>query len=267
MTPVSKNDIKNTLHSVGLSKGDTVIFHSSLKSFGQVEGGADAVIDAFLEVVSDEGTVIVPTLIAKNFSDAYQTWYMDKPSDVGYITEVFRKRPEAMRSNQPTHPVAAIGKNAEFLTETHGESGKRFGIYGDTPFSKDSPWQKMYDVNAKVVLVGVDFDKMTFRHLFEYTLVDEALQNAEKRGEYDEAIKSICSFEGRPNRSDTYFWPYLSNKLSEFAEPFVKSEMCGAALIKCISIKTFGDALLENVRNNFDQWYEGNILKWFNVYK
>lgn len=267
MRSVTKEDIKNTLKAIGLKAGDTVIFHSSLKSFGQVENGADTVIDAFLEVVGDEGTVVVPTLISKNFSDAYNTWYMDKPSDVGIITEVFRKRENALRSNQATHSVAAIGKNAAFLTETHGQSGLRFGIYGNTSFAKDSPWQKMYDQNAKVVLVGVDFDKMTFRHLFEYTLVDEMLGNAEKQGIYDEAIKSICSFEGRPNYSDTYFWPYMSHKLSEFAIPYVKSEMCGNALLKCVEIKTFGDALMKNVREHLDEWYEGNILDWFNTYK
>lgn len=64
--------------------------HSSLKSLGYVEGGADTVIQAFLDTIEESGTLVMPTLIQKDFANAYKTWYLDKPSDVGYITEVFR---------------------------------------------------------------------------------------------------------------------------------------------------------------------------------
>jgi len=43
---VSKEDIKAGLRKLGLKKGDIVGVHSSLSSFGYVEGGADAVIDS-----------------------------------------------------------------------------------------------------------------------------------------------------------------------------------------------------------------------------
>ena len=53
-TSVSKDDIKAGLLWLGLKKGDTVGVHSSLNSFGYVEGGADAVIDV-LQVQSASG--------------------------------------------------------------------------------------------------------------------------------------------------------------------------------------------------------------------
>ena len=59
---VNREDIIKSLREVGLSEGDSVIFHSSLKSFGYVDGGANAVISAFLDVVTPTGTVVVPTL-------------------------------------------------------------------------------------------------------------------------------------------------------------------------------------------------------------
>lgn len=260
---ICKQDVVSSLNKLGILKGDSVLVHSSLKSFGEVDGGADTVIDAFLEAVGSEGTVVMPTLSMKNFSDAYDTWHMDKPSDTGLITEVFRLRPDALRSNQATHSVAAIGKKALYYTETHGNSGERYGIYGATPFAKDSPWQKMFEDNVKVVLVGVDFDKLTFRHLLEYTLVDEVLENAKKRGAYDKAVQSICSFEGRSKRSDTYFWPYISDKLTDFAKAYTSEAYCGNALLKVVNIQPFGKALLEDVRQKPENWYEGNILKWF----
>ena len=68
---VTQADIEQALKALGLRSGDDVLFHSSLKSFGVVDGGADAVIDAFLNVVTPSGTVVVPTLVQKNFPDAY----------------------------------------------------------------------------------------------------------------------------------------------------------------------------------------------------
>ena len=58
---VTKADIKKALRELGLKGGDIVGVHSSLSSFGYVEGGADAVIDAILETVGPEGSVVFPT--------------------------------------------------------------------------------------------------------------------------------------------------------------------------------------------------------------
>ena len=45
---------------IGLSTGDTVLVHSSFKSFGGVEGGPQTVIDALKQVLGVKGTLIVP---------------------------------------------------------------------------------------------------------------------------------------------------------------------------------------------------------------
>ena len=50
------------LRNLGIKEGDVVITHSSLKSMGNVEGGADTVIDALIEAVGSEGTVLFPAL-------------------------------------------------------------------------------------------------------------------------------------------------------------------------------------------------------------
>ena len=74
MAVVTKTDIKNALTELGIQKGDVMVVHSSLKSFGHVEGGADAVIDACLETLTPSGTLVFPTLIQKDFAYAYDTW-------------------------------------------------------------------------------------------------------------------------------------------------------------------------------------------------
>ena len=98
MTTVNKDAIIKSLQELGIQKGDMVIVHSSFKSMGYVEGGAETVISAFLDVIGAEGTLVFPTLVQKDFENAYETWHMDKPSDVGYLTEYFRKREGSLRS-------------------------------------------------------------------------------------------------------------------------------------------------------------------------
>lgn len=46
-------EIVKALRSLGLGRGDIVLLHSSLISLGYVEGGADAVIKAFLDVIGN----------------------------------------------------------------------------------------------------------------------------------------------------------------------------------------------------------------------
>lgn len=222
MTVVYKRDLLDALTRLGLEPGGTVIFHSSLKSLGHVVGGADTVIDAFLETVDADGkhptgTVLVPTLIQKDFMNAYRTWSLDKPSDVGYITEVFRHRPGALRSNQATHSVAAIGRRAAEMTADHGKSGKRWGVFGDTPYAVASPWQKLHDSPSTVVLIGVDMSRNTCKHLLEYQLINDtvaAVPDEDTRTalrarimDYDPAARTFLR-EGR-------IWPFYPSSVLE----------------------------------------------------
>ncbi len=83
----------------------------------------------------------MPTLSMKDFEHAYDSWHINKTSDAGYITELFRRMKGVYRSDHATHSVAAIGKLAKELTKGHTAFGTRYGIFGDYPFSHSSPWQ------------------------------------------------------------------------------------------------------------------------------
>ena len=92
---ITKEIIINGLKELGLKQGDTVLVHSSLSSFGYVDGGADTVIDALLETVGKEGTVLVPTLTGSEHLSAENPPVFDvrnTPCWTGKIPETFRKR-------------------------------------------------------------------------------------------------------------------------------------------------------------------------------
>lgn len=68
MSAILKADIKRKLKEIGLESDDNVIVHISLKSMGYVCGGAQAVIEALIETVGENGTIVMPTQSWKNLA-------------------------------------------------------------------------------------------------------------------------------------------------------------------------------------------------------
>ena len=61
MRVILKEEIVQKIREVGLEKGDAVMVHTSLKRMGYVCGGAQTVIEALMEVVGENGTIMMPT--------------------------------------------------------------------------------------------------------------------------------------------------------------------------------------------------------------
>ena len=159
---ITKEIIINGLKELGLKQGDTALVHSSLSSFGYVDGGADTVIDALLETVGKEGTVLVPTLTGSEHLSAENPPVFDvrnTPCWTGKIPETFRKRQAAIRSLHPTHSVAAIGAKAKYITEGHEKCL--------TPCGLNSPYTKIAESGGYVLLLGVDLECCTMLHTAE----------------------------------------------------------------------------------------------------
>ena len=273
--------VRDALRTLGITDGDILLFHSSLKSFGYIEGGADAVIDGALLAVGDRGTLVAPTLVQRDFANAYKNWDKNRtPSDVGRITEVFRKRPEALRSDQATHSVAAIGPMAKFLTEGHTACGPRPSIYGDYAFAESSPWQKMYDLGGKVVFMGATIESNTYRHFIEARMIARALAAVRDEGAKRELLSRLAGFDDRPEyfreaaekekngtpmrlafpylRGDDYLREVLSSAGLE------KDTFCGASRFMLFEIRAMVDEAERRIAANPSDWIlspEG--LRWY----
>lgn len=262
-TIVTKQDIQDALNRLGITVGDIVLVHSSLKSMGHVDGGAETVIKAFLEVLTPEGTLVMPTLVQNNFETAYNTWHMDKPSDTGYITEVFRKYPGSIRSDQATHPVSANGKLAKEITDGHTSFGDRYGIFGDTPFSASSPWQKLFDLNAKVVMVGVDLTYNTLKHLIEYILVEERLNSISDPIKLEEEKAKLWHYSRF--HVEGQIWPFFNGPKHQEAidkAGLLNKTTCGNATFYTYRAGDTGRLLYRLGKENPEQWFTPEAAKW-----
>ncbi len=154
-----KESLIKDLERFGIDRRGTLLVHSSMKSIGEVEGGADTVLDALSEYMK-EGLLVLPAHTWSYIKAHNPKFYVeDSPSCVGILPELFRKRPGVVRSLHPTHSVAALGKDAvEFTT-----GDEKF----DTPCARGSSWGKLLDRKAQIMLIGVDFRRNTFIHGIE----------------------------------------------------------------------------------------------------
>lgn len=232
MKTIGKQQIVFSLKLMGIVPGDTLFVHSALSSIGNVDGGADAVIDALLEAVGEDGTVAVSTLSFGHPFCAETT-----PTGVGAISETFRKRPEAKRSLSPIHSIAAIGAKAEYLVRDHEEYLNACGL--------GSPYTKLRDMDAKILLLGVDMNRNTTLHAIE-------------------DIMNSCYLEKRAVPAPTYMKGYKGKEITLEKFPpghrdFLRSTpilrragaltdgYIGNAVVKVISVKKMFGVLIEKI--------------------
>ncbi len=161
---ITESDIIEALRKNGLNSGDVAMVHSSLSKLGNVQGGAGTVIRALIEVLGDEGTLVMPSFPSLGFTFDYLSKnpafdVRHTKSQMGAITEAFRKIKGVKRSMHPTDPVCALGKETKFLLKDH---------YSQlTPYNQNSPFYKLITLKGKIVLLGTKLDTVTNFHVIE----------------------------------------------------------------------------------------------------
>ena len=152
----SKQDLINGLIEIGIMPNDTLLVHSSMKSIGEVNGGADAVVDALIEYMKD-GLLIFPTHSWERMRGENLRYDRKiEPSCVGLLTNIFMGRKGVIRSYHPTHSVAAKGRDA--IDYIAGEEKIT------TPCGREGCWGKLLDRKAKILFLGCSLAKNTFIH-------------------------------------------------------------------------------------------------------
>ena len=148
--------LQNNLRAMGIAPADTVLLHSSMKKIGPVQGGADTVLDALQDYLTP-GLLVLPALNWELVNQQPRVYdVLHTPSIVGILPELFRKRPDVHRSLNPTHSVCAYGADAQAFVQGGDADG--------TPLGMHSPWRKLLERNAWILMAGCDLTSCTFIH-------------------------------------------------------------------------------------------------------
>jgi aminoglycoside 3-N-acetyltransferase len=168
---LAREKIAAALSDLGLRTGDVVFVHGSMRSMGYVAGGADAVVDAFLDTLGPEGTIVVPTFIFSHSADGVAVFDPERdPSEMGRLTETVRTRAGADRSCHLVHSVAALGPHAKQIT----------AVQGAAAWAADGPFWQLYVLGARILLLGVPYLRCTYFHVIEQ-LVQVSYRRWKKR--------------------------------------------------------------------------------------
>ena len=158
----TKQNLKDHLRDMGLLPTDAVMIHSSMKAIGEVQGGADTVLDALMEYFAP-GLLMLPTHTWAQMNETYNVFDpQTEPACVGILPNLFMKRPGVVRSLHPTHSIAAYGPSAQAYID--GE------INCTTPCTKGGCWESLKTIDAKILLIGVTHVRNTYLHAVEESL-------------------------------------------------------------------------------------------------
>ena len=244
---VTRDDIRDGLRALGLKSADAVGVHSSLSSFGHVEGGADAVIDALLDVIGSDGTLVFPTY--SNNRELIEVTQEEKALGVGLkirmqpykpatdgcwtgrIPETFLRRSGIVRGNHPAHSLAAIGRHQHLF------AGRR--------------WDALLDLDGFILLIGVGLVCCSAMHLAErklVTLPERILARMKPPPELAERNRGVTLF----------FGPYPNFSRMEIPcrqAGIMREGTIGAAAVKLLRLRDLIDAYARALQDDPDRFY------------
>ena len=178
-TPATVESLTGDLRTLGIKPGTVLLVHSSLSAIGWVSGGVVAVIHALEAAVGKSGTLVMPTH-SSDLSEPSnweappvpEPWWetiretmpaydsaLTPTRGMGKIPECFRKQKGVLRSSHPHTSFSACGPSARSVVNSH-ELAFELG--------ESSPLARIYDLDGRILLLGVGHGNNTSLHLSEY---------------------------------------------------------------------------------------------------
>lgn len=260
-TPNTIKSLKEDFKSLGVNPGDIVLIHSSLSQLGWTVGGPVSVIDALISIIRENGTLIMPSFSSGNTDPAewgnppvpkewipiiredMPAFHVDKTPTraMGRIAETFRKYPGVIRSDHPVSSFSAWGKHARYIIQNH---------MIDSDLGEGSPLAKIYKLDGKVLLLGVDHSSNTSLHLAEY--------RSEYKEKYFKPNGSSIIVDGKRKWLQWNELNFITEDFEAIGRDFevkmgIISKKVGLADAKLFSQRLLIDFAIEWIRQNRNQ--------------
>ncbi len=155
---IRESQLVADLEKLGLNSGMEVMVHSSLSAIGHVMGGPNTVIDAILSVIGSNATLVMPSF---NHRGAHVYNPLTTPTTNGSIPDAFWRRPGVVRSQHPTHAIAAFGPKSELFCADHLSTGV---------WTANSPLSRFIHNGGYILSIGVTHTSSTAYHVAEVSV-------------------------------------------------------------------------------------------------
>ena len=168
-------EILNYLTENGIKKGDTIIVHSSLKGLSQEYIKPSQIIDGFISILGNRGTICMPAspkfknainvkdyILIKEDNKVYDYDINRSSTQTGLLPFLLLRRNGSIRSRHPINTMVANGFLAKYICQNNP-----IGI-DSLPCGKHSSWDMCLNKNAWIIGFNLDLThSLTMIHLAE----------------------------------------------------------------------------------------------------
>ena len=157
----TKQDVICQLEKMGAPRDRIVIAHSSLRSVGDVEGGAQGLLDALVEhFTADGGLLCIPAHTWDNLGkpEKYTLDMTTSENCLGAFSTIAADDGRGTRSENPTHSLIVFGERERVREFIKDEA------FVKTPTAPESCYGKICQTGGYVLLIGVSQARNTYLH-------------------------------------------------------------------------------------------------------
>src|SRR5581483_406853 len=199
-------DLLRSLRAIGIRRGDTLMVHSSFRATSGFTGSPNDFIDTLIEAVGAEGHLLMVSMpyLSSTYTYLQQGKVFDvrkTVSQMGIISETFRRRAGVQRSLHPTHPILAFGPRAQWIVGDHEKC-----LY---PCGVATPFDKVYQLGGKVLFFNASFFTLTFFHYLEELIKDSLDFSLFFPNPFE---VPFIDFEGHRRTMQTYVYTLEANR-------------------------------------------------------
>ncbi|MFW5782317.1 MAG: AAC(3) family N-acetyltransferase [Candidatus Muiribacteriaceae bacterium] len=167
---LTKEMFTENLQRLGLSPGDSLYIHTDPIKAAWLVGGPDIILDAATRIVGTNGTLTTfcgwenasVFMNIEKLSEEVKKMYIDhcpafhiklSRGETSYnpMNEIMRSRQGSFRSAHPQASFVSLGSKARLITEKQPAS---------YPYGKNSPLERLFNSDAKVLLFGSDIEML-----------------------------------------------------------------------------------------------------------
>ena len=186
--PLTQKDIINDLNRLGLERGAAVEVHSSLSSIGFVAGGALTVIDALMDVVGENGAIVMSAYLVTPLIPL-----TEEEKRTG-ITAKVRKFDET--ANCKSGMGVIVDTFCKLPNTYLGKGINRVCAWGHNATLHSQGYEYLLSIDGWVLLIGVDIHRCSCMHTAE--------DKVELPKEIDEHFQLPEEIQRQYPRSDWY---------------------------------------------------------------
>jgi aminoglycoside 3-N-acetyltransferase len=175
----SRAELANGFRRLGVTAGDTIMLHASVRAVGEVAGGPDQIHLALKDAITTDGTLMMYASCPRYYDEVerghlsaeqerelleklpvFDPLTARSERDNGALVELFRTFPGAL-VNPHVARFVVWGKHADYLISIQP---------WHYPFGRDSALDRLRRLNGRILLLGCDHDTATFLHYAEHVV-------------------------------------------------------------------------------------------------